>query len=149
MILMATYDSMDRRIRQGMHHLPTEQNTHSQNSNPPLSNSYNEQCQALPTSSYGPNYRTPQTRRQGCHPNYCRPRMLLSSRIPPMQYDYHRPTNCTTVPRPHLQMVRAAREDYLRPRSSFHFPLQICPYKETQYPTESLYCFPSPNRRAL
>jgi hypothetical protein len=88
---------MDRTIREGMRQMPTKQEPHEMGEGTPLPNPYTNRCAAVPNRGDGPNHPTPNQQRIRRHPYNSGPRMYKSSRIPPLQDNYHGTRSSETI----------------------------------------------------
>ena len=142
---MAGDDHVDHRLRQGVRHMPTEQDSDTQAENPAVSHHYRRGNAALPKNSNGPDYGITETQRERCHPHYRGPRMFESRNIPPLFNHHHRTRNRTIIHGPRVPMVRTPLQNNQRSRPPLYVSLRQSPQSKTGDPTESVHGVPPPN----
>ena len=111
---MAEDEPMDYGLRQGMHHLPTEQNPNPQEKDPTLQNNDNAKYETLISDRIGLDHGPTPSKWERCNTNHSRPRMFQSSNLYPLHNNDHWTRNSAIVPVKCLPMVWPPIKGHLR-----------------------------------
>src|SRR5712675_1832939 len=103
---------MDHGLRCGMCSLPTKQEYYPSHVHPTVPHPHLGRCAPVPTDSAGPHHGTTTQRTSRLSADDSRPRVLSSSRLPPLRYDNHGPGGHSAVLRQRISMVWTAIEDH-------------------------------------
>jgi hypothetical protein len=140
---------MDRRLRERLRDLPTEQDPNAQKENPALQNHHHKRSTTFPTNRYGLDHRTTPTQRVQRNPHHRRSRMLARRNIPSMFDKHHGPWNSPSLFGQRLPMVRTPHKSHQRPRPALYIAIRKSPCRTPEHSTEPIVCISSPNRRVV
>ena len=122
-LLVAQDDYLGGMVHHGMCTLPTKQDTHHKEEDPPLSHprgSIDVPIQCCRPRSHHPATQSQQT---WCDSHSGRPGMLQSHYLPPMPYDNHWRRGSPLIPQKSIPVVRSPFKNNIRPWSAIHVPL--------------------------
>src|SRR6266851_3141372 len=119
-LLLARRARLDRTICQGVHSLPTKQESYTQDEAPPVQNHGTQRQPPFLSGDHGPDHGTPKKPRPRQHTNHCRPWVLPGRHLPPLPENDYGPPNCAAVLPAPLPMVRTPPSTNLRSRPPFY-----------------------------
>ena len=122
--------------------LPTEQNTHHQEENTPLSHSQRPLNVPVQHCSLRPHHAAAQSQQIWCYPHHHGPRMFPSCYLPPLSHDNHWRGSSPVVPQAPVPVVRSSFKGNLQPRPSLYIPFCMSIDHKAKHRKEYQYSIP-------
>ena len=136
---MAEDEPMDYGLRQGMHHLPTEQNPNPQEKDPTLQNNDNAKYETLFSDCIGLDHGPTPSKRERCNTNHSRPEMLQSSNIHSPHDNHHWTRHSTTILTKRLPIVWSPIKSHLQQGPQVHLVIRKGPHNKVGNQSQHLH----------
>jgi hypothetical protein len=140
---------MDCQLCQRMRDLLTKQDPNPPKKGPSISNNHHPRNTPIPAGGNGPDNGPSQIPREGCNPHDCRPQVLPSGGVCPLQHKHHWSRHRPAVPGTHIQMVRNTHQNNHRSRPTVYLSFWASPHPKTRSQTKPVVRIPPPNRRDI